>query len=74
MDNIGPQPLPVKPGRADSVHTGRPDPPDVQAFRELAEARRRGDRTRLRELIAAMLRHGWVTYAVEPRVAGKAVR
>jgi hypothetical protein len=60
--------MPVVPTPA--IH---PDPPDVQAFRELATARRWGDRSQLRRLIAELLGYGWAVYACEPRQAGKAV-
>ena len=50
------------------------DPPDVAAFRALSLARRRGDRSRLRELISEMLAYGWVIYACEPRQAGRPVQ
>ena len=50
------------------------EPPEIGVFADLASARRAGDHSRLRELIAAMLSHGWCVFAVEPRKAGRGVR
>jgi hypothetical protein len=65
----------IVPSERPSVQPIGPDEtPDIRVFAELARARRRGDRSAIRPLIAELLSLGWAVFAVEPRKAGRAVR